>query len=304
VTILVTGISGYVGSVLARRLQREGETVRGFSRRPDRVDVDVPVVAGDALSGEGLTEALDGVDVAYFLIHGMEPAPDGPLASRERAAAERFAAAAAAAGVSRIVYLGGMVPAGGPRSPHLASRLAVEDILLDAVPGSVALRASIVIGARSRSFRFMVRLVERLPVLPYPAWRTNRTAPVDERDIVEVLARAAASDQVSGRRLDVAGPDVVSYGELIERIADLMLVDRAGLRFNRLSVTPLASRVAALVAGEQWELIGPLMESLDSDLLPTEPEAGPLLDVRLHSLNAAIEHALAEWERHEVLAAR
>jgi hypothetical protein len=150
----------------------------------------------------------------------------------------------------------------------------------------------------------MVRLVERLPVLPYPAWRTNRTAPVDERDIVEVLARAAASDQVSGRRLDVAGPDVVSYGELIERIADLMLVDRAGLRFKRLSVTPLASRVAALVAGEQWELIGPLMESLDSDLLPTEPEAGPLLDVRLHSLNAAIEHALAEWERHEELAAR
>jgi uncharacterized protein YbjT (DUF2867 family) len=304
VTVLVTGISGYVGSVLATRLQRDGETVRGFSRRPERVRVDVPVIAGDALSGEGLAEALDGVEVAYFLIHAMAPAHDGPFASRERAAGERFAAAAAAAGVGRIVYLGGMVPADGQVSTHLASRLAVEDILLEAVPASVALRASIVIGARSRSFRFMVRLVERLRVLPYPAWRTNRTAPVDERDIIEVLVRSAVSDRVAGRRLDVAGPDRVSYGELIERIADLMLVDRAGVRFKRLSATPIASRIAALVAGEEWELIGPLMESLDTDLLPSQAEAAPLLDVRLHSLDAAIEHALAEWEREEGLAAR
>jgi uncharacterized protein YbjT (DUF2867 family) len=304
VTVLVTGISGYVGSVLATRLQRDGETVRGFSRRPEHVRVDVPVVAGDALSGEGLAEALDGVSVAYFLIHAMEPAHDGPFASRERVAAERFAAAAATAGVERIVYLGGMVPASGPLSPHLASRLAVEDVLLEAVPGSVALRASIVIGARSRSFRFMVRLVERLPVLPYPAWRTNRTAPVDERDIIEVLAQSAVSERVAGRRLDVAGRDVVTYGELIERIADLMLVDRPGVRFKRLSATPIASRVAARVAGEQWELIGPLMESLHTDLLPSQAEAAPLLEVRLHSLDAAIERALADWEREEELAAR
>jgi uncharacterized protein YbjT (DUF2867 family) len=234
----------------------------------------------------------------------MEPAHDGPFASRERVAAERFAAAAVQAGVTRIVYLGGMLPASGPLSAHLASRLAVEDVLLDAVPGSVALRASIVIGARSRSFRFMVRLVERLPVLPYPAWRTNRTAPVDERDIVEVLVRSAASPDVAGRRLDVAGPDVVSYGELIERIADHLLVGRPGLRFKRLSATPIASRVAALVAGEQWELVGPLMESLDTDLLPGRTEAAALLGVRRHSLDAAIEHALAEWEREEPLAAR
>src|SRR6201999_4384439 len=130
-----------------------------------------------------------------------------------------------AAGVTRIVYLGGTAPAGETPSRHLASRLAVEDILLAAVPASVALRASIVIGARSRSFRFLVRLVERMPVMAYPAWQRNRTAPVDERDIVEALARSATSQAAAGMRLDVAGPDVVSYGELIERIADLMLVD-------------------------------------------------------------------------------
>jgi uncharacterized protein YbjT (DUF2867 family) len=303
-TILVTGITGYVGSIVAARLVRDGHAVRGFARSPERVALDVPVVSGDAVTGEGLSEALDGVDVAYFLIHGMEPAGAGPFASREQEAAERFAAAASAAGVTRIVYLGGIVPPGGPRSAHLASRLAVEDILLDAVPGSVALRASIVIGARSRSFRFLVRLVERLPVLAYPAWQSHRTAPIDERDIIELLSRSATSDRVRGMRLDVGGPDLVSYGELIQRIADLLLVDRPGVRFRRLSVTPLASRMAAVIAGERWELVGPLMESLDTDLVPADDRAAQLLEVRLHTLDAAIEHALAEWEREEPLAAR
>ena len=303
-TVLVTGITGYVGSVLAARLASEGHAVRGFARSPARVAIDVPVVAGDAVSGEGLAEALQGVDVAYFLIHGMEPGDGGPFASRERAAAERFADAARTAGVSRIVYLGGIAPPDGPRSAHLASRLVVEDILLEAVPNSVALRASIVIGARSRSFRFLVRLVERLPVLAYPAWQSNRTAPIDERDIIAMLARAATSDRVAGRRLDVGGPDLVSYGELIERIADHMLLDRPAVRFKRLSATPIASRVAAVIAGEQWQLVGPLMESLDTDLLPGDDRAAELLGVRLHTLDAAIEHALAEWERDEPLAAR
>jgi uncharacterized protein YbjT (DUF2867 family) len=304
VTILVTGITGYVGSVVAARLAGEGHAVRGFARSPERVTVEVPVVAGDAVTGEGLGQALDGVKVAYFLIHGMEPAADEPFAAREREAAERFAHAARAAGVSRIVYLGGIAPPGAVRSAHLASRLAVEDILLQAAPASVAFRASIVIGARSRSFRFLVRLVERLPVLAYPAWQSNRTAPIDERDIIAMLTRAATSDRVSGRRLDVGGPDVVTYGELIDRIAGHMLVDRPGVRFKRLSATPIASRVAAAITGEQWQLVAPLMESLDTDLLPADDEAAELLEVRLHTLDAAIEHALAEWERDEPLAAR
>jgi uncharacterized protein YbjT (DUF2867 family) len=304
VKVLVTGITGYVGSLIAARMVSDGHEVRGFARMPERVTRPLPVVKGDALSGAGLPEALDGVDVAYFLIHSMEPAVGDPFVLRERTAADNFARAAAAAGVRRIVYLGGLVPAAGPRSAHLSSRMAVEQVLLDAVPDSVALRASIVIGARSRSFRFLVRLVERLPVLAIPAWRHNRTAPIDERDVVEMLARAADSDEVAGEILDIGGPDVVSYGELIDRIADLMLVDRAAVRFNRLTVTPIASRVAAVIAGEQYELIGPLMESLDSDLLPRDDRAVRLLGVRLHTLDAAIEHALAEWERDQPLAAR
>jgi uncharacterized protein YbjT (DUF2867 family) len=304
VNVLVTGITGYIGSSMAERMARGGHDVRGFARHPERVALPVPVVKGDAVSGEGLEAALEGTDVAYFLIHSMEPATGDPFATRERIAAENFARAAAGAGVRRIVYLGGLVPSDGPRSPHLNSRMAVEHILLDAVPESVALRASIVIGARSRSFRFLVRLVERLPVLAVPAWRTNRTAPIDERDVVEILAGAADSEAVAGEVLDVGGPDVVSYGELIDRIADLMLVDRPAVRFNRLTVTPIASRVAAAIAGEEYELIRPLMESLGTDLLPRDDRATRLLDVRLHTLNSAIEHALAQWERDEPLAAR
>ena len=302
--ILVTGVSGYVGSLVAARLVADGHDVRGFARRPERVSVDVTVVTGDAITGAGLAEALAGVEVAYFLIHSMEAGGGDPFASRERDAARRFAAAARVAGARRIVYLGGPLPPGGPRSAHLSSRLEVERILLEGVPDSVALRASIVIGARSRSFRFLVRLVERLPVLALPAWRDNRTAPIDERDIVEMLVRCADSDGVSGQMLDAAGPDIVSYGELIRQISELMLVGRPTLPLGGLSITPIASRVAAIVAGEQPELIGPLMESLETDLLPSEDLAAESLSVRLHSLDAAIEHALAEWERSEPLAAR
>jgi uncharacterized protein YbjT (DUF2867 family) len=302
--VLVTGVTGYVGSRLVPRLEREGHSVRGFSRRHAGAPAGVTMVAGDAVSGAGLDRALDGVEVAYCLIHSMERSNDGAFDTRERASAENFAAAASAAGVQRIVYLGGLIPKGGPASQHLRSRLAVENILLSAAPGSVALRASIVIGARSRSFRFLVRLVERLPVMAVPAWHTNRTRPIDERDVVELLARSATSEHVTGRSLDIGGPDTVTYGELIDRIADLLLIPRPAIKFPRLTVTPIASRIASVIADEDWELIGPLMESLGTDLLPRDDEAARLLGVRLRPLDRAIEHALREWESTEPLAAR
>ncbi|HEY8764695.1 MAG TPA: NAD-dependent epimerase/dehydratase family protein [Solirubrobacteraceae bacterium] len=304
--VLLTGITGYIGSSLAPRLQRDGHEVRGLSRRPRDDGNEIPILASDAVSGAGLEQALEGIDVAYFLIHSMETAAqsDGAFGERERAAAENFAAAAVAAGVRRIVYLGGLVPEGGPTSPHLKSRLAVEETLLSALPDSVAFRASIVIGARSRAFRFLVRLVERLPVLAVPAWHANRTQPIDERDMVELLARAATSDQVGGQSLDVGGPDVVSYGELIDTIRDHMLVDRPTFSFKRLTATPITSRLASAIAGEDPELIGPLMESLGSDLLLRDDRAAQLLGVRMHSLDAAIDRALRDWEAVERLAAR
>jgi uncharacterized protein YbjT (DUF2867 family) len=308
VRALVTGISGYVGAALVPRLERDGHEVRGFARSRERVAragvaLD-DVVVGDAVSGRGLDRALDGVDVAYYLIHSMEGPAGGAFPEQERSAAGAFARAASAAGVRRVVYLGGLVPPGRPASRHLASRLAVEEALLAAAPESIALRASIVVGARSRSFRFLVRLIERLPVLALPAWRENRTQPIDGRDVIEYLARAAhAPAAVSGRSWDIAGPEIVTYAELLERIADAMMVTRPRLPLG-VSLTPVASVVAAAIAGEDPALITPLMEGLESDLLPRHGDAPDAFGVRLHSFAAAVERALRDWEETEELAAR
>lgn len=305
--ILVTGASGAIGADLVPRLARDGHEIRAFARDPARVTAEgvADVVRGDALTGAGLDEALDGADVAYFLIHSMEGAVDGgSFADRDRRAAEHFARAASGAGVRRIVYLGGLVPTGVAPSPHLASRLEVERTLLAAAPEAVALRASIVIGARSRSFRFLVRLVERVPVLPLPAWRAHRTRPIDGRDVVAFLAAAGTSEVVDGPlSLDVAGPDELSYAELIERIRDALLLPRPRVDLP-LTMTPVASRVAAAIAGEDPELVGPLMGSLETDLLPRDDRAAGLFGVRLHTLDAAVDRALREWEAVEELAGR
>jgi uncharacterized protein YbjT (DUF2867 family) len=330
--VLVTGASGFAGSLLAARLRSDGNQVRALAREPARVaaalarlpasrdDAAYPleVIRGDVLTGEGLEQALEGAEVAYYLIHSLERSTvdHSPFAERERLAAETFAAQSARAGVHRIVYLGGLVPrwsgaastsgaetaAPPPRSRHLASREAVERILLEAVPDSVALRASIVIGAWSRSFRLLVRLVERMPVVTLPAWQRFRTRPIDARDVTEMLA-AAADAPLGGRALEVGGPDVLTYGQMMAGIADLMLVNRPSLRLG-VNLTAITGRVAAAIAGEDPELVVPLMEGLQGDLLPVDDHAAELLGVRLHSFDSAVEHALREWERVEPLAAR
>ena len=306
--LLVTGVSGYVGAALAGRLRAPAHEVRGFARSQARVaaagvELD-DVVLGDAISGAGLGRALDGVDAAYYLIHSMEGPANTGFPDLERRAAERFATAARAAGVRRLVYLGGLVPQDGVSSRHLASRLVVEQALLEAAEEPIALRASIVIGARSRSFRFLVRLIERLPVLALPAWRTNRTQPIDGRDMLEFLVRAADAPAVlAGRSYDIAGPDAMTYQELIERIADHMLVARPAIGLG-FSLTPVASVVAAAVASEEPGFITPLMESLEHDLLPRDHDAAEAFGVRLHSFDAAVERALREWETTEEVAAK
>jgi uncharacterized protein YbjT (DUF2867 family) len=326
--ILVTGASGFAGSLLIPRLRADGHAVRAFGRDPERVRValartycerepgDVEVLRGDVLTGDGLRRALDGVEVAYYLVHSMErTAGENPFfAERERMAAENFAAAASGAGISRIVYLGGLVPRWSEQrapgrtlarthsSRHLASRERVERILLEAVADSIALRSAIVIGARSRSFRLLVHLVERLPVLTLPAWHTFRTQPIDARDVTAMLA-ACATTHLSGRSLDIGGPDVLSYGEMLRVIAELMVVNRPTIRLG-VNLTGVTARVAAAIAGEDPELVVPLMEGLRGDLLPADDRAAELLGTHLHSFESAVEHSLAEWEAAEPLAAR
>jgi uncharacterized protein YbjT (DUF2867 family) len=264
------------------------------------------LVLGDVATGAGLDEALEGVEVAYYLVHSMEASDDGvPFEERERRSAENFATAAEKAGVRRTVYLGVMVDEDRELSPHLRSRLDVEQAIVASTPEAVALRASIAIGTGSRSFRFLVRLVERVPVLPLPPWRVHRTQPIDERDVTAALLSAASTSAADGERLslDIAGPDVLSYGEIMERIRDLMMLRRPsiGVPFNS---TPIFGRVASVVAGEVPELILPLMGGLSGDLLVRDDSWATTLGVRPHGFDRAVNHALLEWERDEPLRAR
>jgi uncharacterized protein YbjT (DUF2867 family) len=305
---LVTGASGYIGGRLIDRLRREGRPVRALVRDPSRIEArnDVELVRGDVISGRGIDAALEGCSVAYYLVHSMEPvvgAARSEFALRDRRAAQRFATDASAAGVERVVYLGGLTPSDQAPSAHIASRLEVEEILLADAPGATALRASIVIGAQSSSFRILVRLIERLRVLPLPAWRDKRTQPIAERDAIEYLARTPVVAETAGRSLDIAGPDLVSYGEMLALIADHMGVGRTpiGLGF---SLTPPASAVVSAITGQPIELVRPLMESLEHDLLPrSDHDAAALYGIKPLPFDRAIDRALADWASHEELAA-
>jgi uncharacterized protein YbjT (DUF2867 family) len=341
--ILLTGASGFIGSKLVPQLLAEGHDLRAVAREPARVrsaladnpeievirpqtkvirpqikairpetkviHPEIEVIRGDVLSAAGLKQAMHGVEVAYYLVHAMEsqPAavpPQSPFPVRERVGARNFATAAARAGIRRIVYLGGLQPREGPASRHLASRAEVEEIIFARVPDSVALRASIVLGARSRSFRLLVRLVERMPVLALPAWRRFRTQPIDARDVVEMLAAAAHVRGVGGATLDIGGPEALTYEAMLRRIAELLLVSRPAFPL-KVTMTPLAGRLVAALTGEDPELIIPLMEGLEGDLLPADDRAAQVLGgVELHSFEDAVECALREWETVEPLAAR
>jgi uncharacterized protein YbjT (DUF2867 family) len=203
-----------------------------------------------------------------------------------------------------VVYLGGLLPSDGAASEHLASRVEVERILLESAPAATALRASLVIGAGSSSFRILVRLVERLRLLPLPAWRDKLTQPIAERDAIEYLARTPSLPETAGHSLDIAGPDVVSYGEMIASIAEHIGVGRMPIGLG-VSLTPPASAVVSAVTGQPLALVRPLMESLERDLLPRpDHRADALYGIHPLSFDRAVERALAEWERHEELAAR
>jgi len=293
-----------MGGRLIERLRAEGRPVRALARDASRfAPVDrVDVIEGNLLRRETLAAALDGCSTAYYLVHSMETGANG-FADRDRLAAENFAAAARDAGVERVVYLGGLLPEGGPQSVHLASRLEVEEILLDALPRSTALRASIVIGARSSSFGILVKLVSSLRFVPLPAWRSNRTQPIFEGDAIEYLARTPGTPEAEGRSLDIVGPEVMTYEEMIERIAEAIGVGRMPLRLPT-TQTPAASAVVSAITNQPLELVRPLMQSLEHDLLPRNGDARRIYGLRPHPFERALDHALREWERSEALAAR
>ncbi len=304
---LIVGATGYVGTLLTKALVAEGRAVRALSRRPPLVAPPsaVQVVRGDVLNDEGLDAALEGCDVAYYLVHSME-AGASSFEARDRQAARNFVAACRRAGVDRVVYLGGIEPS-GPLSPHMRSRLEVERILMEGLSGATGLRASIIIGAGSPSFRLMVRLIERIPVLPLPPWRERRTQPIAERDVVECLVRTPLIDATSGRSIDIVGPDPLTYGEILEGIAGELDIDRPLVKLS-VFTAPAFAAVASRIAGSDADLVRALMGSLSADVLPRGERAAremrELYGFRPLPFVRAVRRALADWERDEPLAGR
>jgi len=304
---LIVGATGYVGTLLTKALVAEGRAVRALSRRPPRVAPPsaVETVRGDVLNDEGLDAALEGCDVAYYMVHSME-AGAGSFEVRDRQAAENFVAACRRAGVERVVYLGGIEPS-GPLSPHMRSRLEVERILMEGIRGVTGLRASIIIGAGSPSFRLMVRLIERIPVLPLPPWRDRRTQPIAERDVVDCLVRTPLVDATSGRSIDIVGPDTLSYASILEGIAAELEIDRTEVKLS-VFTAPAFAAVASRIAGSDIDLVRALMGSLNADVLPRSARAAQeveeLFGFRPLPFVRAVRRALADWERDEPLGAR
>jgi uncharacterized protein YbjT (DUF2867 family) len=265
-TILVTGATGYVGGRLIEQLG--DRNVRALARDPARASLPVEVVRGDVVSGAGLDRALDGVDVAYYLVHAM--GARGDFAERDRRGARTFGEAARRAGVRRVVYLGGLE---GAASEHLRSREEVAAILAEHVP-TVHARAAMVIGAGSASFVMLRKLTERLPAMVTPRWLDTRSQPIAVRDVVGALAALAAHDDPPAE-VQLGGADVLTYREMVERVARLR-----GLRPRVVVPVPvltprLSSYWVRLVTGVDLALVVPLVEGLAAEMtVKTPPPPG------------------------------
>ncbi|MEU9350371.1 SDR family oxidoreductase [Streptomyces griseoloalbus] len=273
---LVTGATGYIGGRLAPELLDAGYRVRCLARSPDRLR-DHPwagraeVVRGDVTDPASVAAALDGVDVAYYLVHALGQGRD--FEETDRGAARTFAERARAAGVRRIVYLGGLTPAGVPErelSPHLRSRTEVGRILLDSGVPATVLRAAVVIGSGSASFEMLRHLTERLPVMITPRWVHTRIQPVAVRDVLRALVGSAAMPEDVSRTFDLGGPEVLTYRDMMVRYAAVAGLPRRVIVPVPVLTPGLSSHWVGLVTPVPAGIARPLTESLRHEVVCRE----------------------------------
>ena len=295
--ILLTGASGYIGGRLLRTLHERGERVRALARRPEdlrcRVPAQVEVAGGDVLDASTLAPAFEGVDSAYYLIHAMASRHD--FESEERTGAENFARAAKAAGIRRIIFLGGLGSEGLSR--HLASRQDVGRILRDSGIPTLEFRASIILGSGSLSFELVRALVERLPVLIVPRWASQRTQPIAIEDMTEYLAAGLDAELPDSQMVEVGGTDRVSYLDLMREYARQRSLGR---RFISVPVlTPwLSSRWLGLVTPVYARVGRKLIDSLRNETVVTSPVAAKLFpNIKPRGFRAAMARAISNEDR-------
>lgn len=270
---LVTGATGHVGGRLVPALLDAGFRVRVLSRHPDSLPdawvSRVETVEGDASDSGDLARALAGVDVAYYLLHSMDG--KGDFQERDRKLASGFASTAAESAVSRIVYLSGLHPP-GELSPHLSSRVEVGKILLDSAVPTAVLQAGTVLGEGSASFDMLRHLSERLPAVVGPRWLKSRIQPISDDDVVHYLVGAADLPPDVNRAFDIAGPDVLTYADMMRRYASAVGLPRRRIATVPVLTPKLAGHWVGLVTPVSSGVAKPLAGSLAHDAVAAEKD--------------------------------
>jgi uncharacterized protein YbjT (DUF2867 family) len=300
--ILLTGATGYVGGRLLDELQSRGRAVRCLVRRPEALvgslGSRIEVVRGDCLDRASLDHALQGVEIALYLVHSMDSG--GDFAERDRISARTFGAAAAAAGVRRIIYLGGLGADGERLSPHLRSRQETGDVLRRSGIQVIELRASIILGSGSLSFELIRALVDRLPVMICPSWVRTKAQPIYIKDVISYLLRAIELEASESLIYEIGGADRVSYQEIMKEYAR-----QRGLRRLFIPVPVITPYLSSLWLGLTTPLYArvgrKLIESIRNPTIVGDNDALRDFDIHPVGLRQAILRAMRNEERRFAL---
>ncbi|MGV7226225.1 MAG: NAD(P)H-binding protein [Nitrosopumilus sp.] len=294
-SIMVTGSTGFIGSRLISLLTSRGYSVTGLSRKKLESTKNVKYVQADVFDQDQLSEALNGIEVAYYLLHSMEGNKSEwqEFASRERTQAQNFLQAATKAGVKRIIYLGGLVNDSLDLSPHMRSRKEVGEILASGKIPVTELRASLIIGAQGGSYAMLRYLVERLPIMVCPSWVKSLAQPIAVDDVVFYLAQCLTKPETKGEIFEIGGPDKMTYEELMRVYSAYLNKNLYVLQIPFLT-TRLSSYWVDLITPVKASLARPLIDSLVHDTVVTNDKITKIIPLKLKSVQESIEIATKE----------